>query len=296
MDCKKVLEHKGGVLCCTFSKSGSYIVSGCQDRTIHLWNSDTGKQVAVFDGHAQSVRDLQCSNDSSQIVSVGQDKYLLCWDVSRSVVSRKIRAHDADINSVRYNPENTLCITCSADKKVNVWDMRSRSYQPVQTMADAKDGVTCLSVSTHEIAASSLDGCVRQYDVRAGKLRTDKIGGLMMGVSYSNDSNCLLVMSLDSKCRLFDKLNGELLNEYKGHRNIRYKSQSIFSNDDSMVISGSEDNQVYLYDLVEANVKYVLKGHTHLVSCLAYSPVSDVIVSGSMDRHVRVWERNAMFK
>lgn len=172
---------------------------------------------------------------------------------------RKIRAHEAEVNCVRYNPENTICATGSTDKKLHIWDMRSRNQQPVQTLNHAKDGITSISIDSHEIAASSLDGCVRQYDIRAGKMRTDNLGGHCMSVSYSNDENCLLVQSLDNKCRLFDKMNGELLNVYKEHKNSKYKTQSVFSKDDSLIIVGSEDHNVYIYDLVDANVKYVLK-------------------------------------
>lgn len=78
-----------------------------------------------------------------------------------------------------------------------------------------------------------------------------------MGASYSNDGNCILVSTLDSKVRLLDKTTGELLNDFSGHKNDKFKTQATLSNDDSLVFSGSEDNAVYVWDLVEARVLQV---------------------------------------
>jgi WD40 repeat protein len=89
---RSLVGHKGGVLCVCFSLTGQYILSGSQDRTIQLWNAESGKAVARFveGGHGQDVRDVQCSNDSAQIISGGQDKQFLVWDVARCSVSRKV--------------------------------------------------------------------------------------------------------------------------------------------------------------------------------------------------------------
>lgn len=56
---RTLLGHEGGVLCVNVSNNGAYCMSGGQDRKIMLWNVDSGKRVTVFDGHGQSVRDLQ---------------------------------------------------------------------------------------------------------------------------------------------------------------------------------------------------------------------------------------------
>lgn len=89
---KSLVGHKGGVLAVCFSPTGQYILSGSQDRSIQLWNAESGKAVARFveGGHSQDVRDVQCSIDSAQIISGGQDKHFLVWDVARCSVSRKV--------------------------------------------------------------------------------------------------------------------------------------------------------------------------------------------------------------
>ena len=43
-------------------------------------------------------------------------------------------------------------------------------------MDDAKDSVTSIHVTDHEVMTGSADGRVRRYDLRAGKLMCDLIG------------------------------------------------------------------------------------------------------------------------
>jgi mitogen-activated protein kinase organizer 1 len=53
--------------------------------------------------------------------------------------------------------------------------MRAVSRDPIQTLNDCKDSVTSLIVTPSEIVASSVDGRIRTYDLRNGRLVTDHI-------------------------------------------------------------------------------------------------------------------------
>lgn len=56
-------------------------------------------------------------------------------------------------------------------------------------------------MSNHEIATASVDGYVRCYDIRAGKLRTDFMDDPVTCVRFSHDGNCMLVSALDNTVR-----------------------------------------------------------------------------------------------
>jgi len=151
--------------------------------------------------------------------------------------------------------------------------------------------VSSLYVSAEEIITASVDGCVRNYDLRIGRLRTDFLDQPCTSVTLSNDGNCLLISSLDSSIRLFDKQSGELLGDYKGHANKQYKIASSLTNTDAYVVSGSEDARIYFWDLVEGKVVHTLSGHQKVVCGISYHPKPDsnMLVSSSQDGTVRVW-------
>lgn len=272
-----------------YNKDGNYCLSGAADRTIKLWNPIKGTIIKTYSGHGWEVLDLDVSTDNAQISSCGGDKMVFLWDVASGRVTRKFKGHNSKVNCVRFNLDSSVLVTGSYDKTVKIWDCKSRSLDPIQVLDDAKDSVTSVVVTEHEIITAGVDGCVRNYDIRTGGLITDSIGHPLTNVSISQDNACLLLSCLDARVRLLDKAEGEMLNEYQGHRNTQYKVGSCFSNDDAYVMSGSEDKDIYVWDLVEAKLLGKLKGHTGTICSLAYHPTECALLSGAMDNTVRVW-------
>eukprot|EP00061_Rhincodon_typus_P009576 g33188.t1 len=73
-------------------------------------------------------------------------------------------------------PTFRILLTGSIDTSVRCWDCRSRTSQPIQILDEAKDGISSVKVSDHEILSGSVDGRVRRYDLRMGQLFADFIG------------------------------------------------------------------------------------------------------------------------
>ncbi len=68
-----------------------------------------------------------------------------------------------------------MVLSGAIDCTVCCWDLRSKSLEPAQILNEAKDSVTCILVSDHEIITGSADGKIRNYDLRQGKLTTDSV-------------------------------------------------------------------------------------------------------------------------
>ena len=103
------------------------------------------------------------------------DKSVILWDVATGQVVRKYRGHLSTVNSVRFNEESTVAISGSVDTTLRCWDCRSKNPEAFQIMDDAKDSISSVQVTDHEILAGSLDGQVRRYDIRNGRLVSDEM-------------------------------------------------------------------------------------------------------------------------
>lgn len=57
----------------------------------------------------------------------------------------------------------------------------------------------------------------------------------------------------------------------------------------NILVAGSWDNTLIFYDIEFGRIIDVLQGHEDAVSCLAWSPKHQVIISGSWDCTVKVW-------
>jgi mitogen-activated protein kinase organizer 1 len=85
------------------------------------------------------------------------------------------------------NSGSSVILSGSFDSKVMVWDVRSQNRAPIQTLQEGRDSVTSIEVpplsSTEgggglgQVVVGSVDGTVRTYDVRMGKMVEDVIAG-----------------------------------------------------------------------------------------------------------------------
>jgi WD40 repeat protein len=63
-----------------FSPDGAHIVSGSYDKTLRVWDAQTGKELAVLKGHSSYVYSVAFSPDGAHIVSGSHDKTVRVWD------------------------------------------------------------------------------------------------------------------------------------------------------------------------------------------------------------------------
>ena len=108
-----------------------------------------------------------------------------------------------------------MVMSASYDTSVRCWDCRSRSAAPVQAragaqrtpgergsgscwergrrcaqvLAEGSDSVSSVAASGHQIFTASVDGRLRCYDLRAGRLSTDTVGVALTHLSLSHDGS-----------------------------------------------------------------------------------------------------------
>lgn len=112
-----------------------------------------------------------------------------------------MQAHTQRINTVAFNLDSTLVFTGSYDKNLHIWDLRSQTRDPIQTLSDFRDSVTSIALTRTEIIASSVDGCIRIYDLRMGQMHCD---------AYTTDAVSCVAVSYDQQCLLSTHLGGTL--------------------------------------------------------------------------------------
>lgn len=69
----------------------------------------------------------------------------------------------------------------------------------------SQDSVTAVVVRNAEIIACSVDGSVRRFDMRMGRMYVDELHHPVTSCAVSHDGQCLLAACLDSTLRLLDR-------------------------------------------------------------------------------------------
>lgn len=218
------------------------------NRTIKLWRPSKLLELKCYKGHSGDVIDCEANKDSSKFLSCSDDKSLIVWDVENGKILRRFR-NLAPFNSVCYGTGGTTALGASIDGTVRVYDLRAQNaWEPIQSLVEASDSVTCCKVFKHNIFTTSLDKGLRVYDVRNGSMIVDKLHMPLNHISLSLNSNTMLINCLRGNNLLIDRQQGKILNEYKGNENKLFKIESAFVLNDTFVASGSEDGKVYIWD------------------------------------------------
>ncbi|KAJ8958820.1 hypothetical protein NQ318_019580 [Aromia moschata] len=225
LECLNTIEcNQGAVRAVRFNVDGSYCLTCGSDKKIKLWNPYRSLLLKTYGGHGNEVHDASGSCDSSQIAGP----------------LRRLRGHAATVTCVKYNEESTVVVSGSLDNTVMCWDIKSRSQTPVQTLKEAKDCVSSVQVTDHEILTGSVDCTFRRYDLRNGRLDADFVGAAITSVCFSHDGQCILVSSADGIARLSTKPRERCWESmYTGHKTDDVSIESAIITNDNFVLSGS---------------------------------------------------------
>lgn len=205
------------------------------------------------------------------LVSGSYDEAVFIWDVRTARVMRALPAHSDPVAGVDFIRDGTLIASCAGDGLMHV----QRTTYLENLLNDNRriwDTATgqCLRTIVHEDNAPVT--CVK----------------------FSPNGKFLLAWTLDSCIRLWSYIEGRCLKTYQGHENKSYSIYGSFGvyggGHQAFVVSGSEDNGIYLWDATSKVMLQRLEGHLDIVLGVDTLPSQSLLVSGARDGDMIIWE------
>ncbi|XP_067459567.1 WD repeat, SAM and U-box domain-containing protein 1-like isoform X2 [Thunnus thynnus] len=255
--------HDYGVHCCCFSSCGSHLLSCSTDGSTIVWSSETGEVSAVLQHPGRSpLRVCALAPDSSLLLAGASDGTVALWDLPSKTLRRCSAVSEASVVACCFSPCSQMFVTGCTNGDLRLWDV---DISLLHAEKDAHDlGVTCCNFAPQ----FKVDGCCVEF--RLASCGQDSRLKIWI-VSQREGAACVV--------KLLHTLTSQSAPVLS----------CAFSSDGELVVSGSVDKSVAIYDASQGTLLHTLKQHDRYVTAVAMSPTMPWIATGSMDRAVHVW-------
>ncbi|MEH2449756.1 MAG: AAA-like domain-containing protein, partial [Nostoc sp.] len=95
--------HSDFVNSVVFSPDGKTLASASGDKTIKLWNLDTGKEITTLKGHSDFVYSVVFSPDGKTLASASRDKTIKLWNLDTGKEITTLKGHSDFVSSVVFS-------------------------------------------------------------------------------------------------------------------------------------------------------------------------------------------------
>ena len=105
--------HTAAIHSIALSPDGKHVVSGSSDKTIRIWDAETGRTVAgPFEGHTSGIRSVAFSPDGKHVVSGSSDYTIRIWNAETGLtVAGPFEGHTLHVRSVAFSPDGKLVVS-----------------------------------------------------------------------------------------------------------------------------------------------------------------------------------------
>ncbi|KAM9815013.1 kinesin-like protein KIF21A isoform 2-T2 [Syngnathus typhle] len=228
--------------------------------------------VHVAEGHSKAVLCVDCTDDL--LFTGSKDRSCKVWNLVTGQEIMSLAGHPNNVVSVRYS--SSLVFTVSTSY-IKVWDIRD-SAKCIRTLCSSGQ------INLGDVCASNTS---RTVTIPAGENLINQIA--------LNPNGTVLYAAAGNSVRVWDLRRFASTGKLTGHQGpVMCLTVDHSGNNQDLVITGSKDHYVKLFDVTEGSLGSI--GPTHNFEPPHYDGIESLVIqgdfffSGSRDNGIKKWD------
>jgi WD40 repeat protein len=266
------------------------MITGSYDKTLRIWDLETGVVLKKMEGHSNWVFALGVSRDGQIIASGDASGEIIAWHgETGESLTQPIKAHSYQIYSVDFSPDSTVLVTGSWDGMTKFWCTKTWQMQgdsincgPVLCVRYSPSG-ELLAIATYE----NIQICNPGTRERVASFKAHTKSNLSL--AWTPDGTHLLSGGdkEDPTIREWDSSTWQQVGHpWKGHTNYIYAI--AIDPTGTLVASASRDKHVRLWRLSDRRNVGIFE-HSSSLRSVTFSFDGNHILSGGYDNKISEW-------
>ncbi|MGL5060670.1 MAG: WD40 repeat domain-containing protein, partial [Microcoleus sp.] len=112
---RTLVGHTLGVKAVAVAPDGKTAISGSYDKTLKIWDTETGTELRTLTGHSSPVTAMAIAADGKTAISGSYDKTLKIWDTEIGTELRTLIGHSSPVSAVAIAADGKTAISGSYD-------------------------------------------------------------------------------------------------------------------------------------------------------------------------------------
>ena len=230
---------------------GRSFIVGLTNGNIRIYDCKSKGLKGEFNASSKPVSSIAISGDGRYLLSGHKDHSATLWNLSTYKQLFSCNEHSAEISAVAINPVNkSVILTASLDGTIQIWDTGNNKLINQYGQINGSE-VRCAKFSPNGkyVVAGFVDGRIKLWNLFKKEEDVREYTGHVSSINsvdFSHDGKILLSCA--------DDHNAILWNVYKGIKIFQTNNEvsavnDIFIEGDSMLITGSDDGWIRIWDL-----------------------------------------------
>lgn len=321
--------HKGGVYGVAWKPDGTQLLTASGDKTCKLWDVETKSVVSEFCmGDQVEDQQVSCLWQGEHLLTVSLSGFISYLDVNNPATPiRVIKGHNKPITALALSVDRSSVFTGSHDGYITKWNAKTGENIRIEGAGHGNQ-INGMKATAEVLYTCGIDDTVKEVNLETSAYSGMDVKllsqprGLDLGdntmlvvsvkhisivengvrvfcmptsyepssVSLNQDQNVVAVGGDDFKVHIYD-VKDKSLTLQRDIEHLGPVTDVSFSPNNEYLVAADSNRKVILYKVPSFELAHNKEWgfHNARVNCVAWSPDSALVASGSLDTNIIIW-------